>query len=222
MTVEKKNKDELFMHYADSPKIGMTTNYSVNASGNHGKRRQKVFEFFNFFKPGRTPEDYFGHKLFDGWDRDEWNRFYNLMFACVQAYMQDGIKEVVNSEKLKRKQIRLSYGEEFLEWWEEFIDDDPGNFNKNFGRPVMLQTLYKEFVQDNGFNEKDYSIKRFKSALISGIEVFDFRYTIRKNSQSGGGREFVLFRNDAEKAAYIPQKSNGIPQLFEHKNKEIN
>lgn len=222
MTVEKKNKDELFIPYQDSCKIGMTTNYNVNVSGNHGKRRQKVFELYNFFKPGRSPEDYFGHKLFDGWDRDEWIRFYNLMFGAVQAYLQEGIKEMVNSEKLKKKQIRLNYGEEFLEWFEEFTDDSPGNFNKQFGRPNMLQTLYKEFVQANAFNEKDYSIKRFKSALISGTEVFNFRYTLRKNTQAGGGREVILFRNDAEKAAFVPQKSNGVPQLFERNGKDVN
>lgn len=222
MTVEKKNKDELFISYPDSPKIGFTTNYNVNAVGNHGKRRQKVFEFSNYFRPGRTPEDHFGHKLFDDWDADEWNRFYNLMFACVQMYMLEGIKEVVNSEKLKRKQIRLNYGEEFLEWFEDFTNDDPASFSKNFGRPFMLQNLYKDFIQDNGFNEKDYSIKRFKSAIISGTEIFNLRYTIRKNSQSGGGREFILFRTDTEKAAFIPEKSNGIPQLFEDKNKRTN
>lgn len=222
MTVEKKNKDELFIPYADSPKIGMTTNYSVNASGNHGKRRQKVFELYNFFKPGRTPEDFFGHKLFDGWDRDEWIRFYNMMFCCVQAYMQSGIKEIVNSDKLKKKQVRISYGEEFLEWFEEFTDDTPENFNKQFGRPSMLQTLYKEFIQDNGFSEKDYSIKRFKSGLISGAEIFNFRCTITKNRQAGGGREVTLFRNDKEKAAYVPEKRNGAPEIFENNRRIIN
>jgi hypothetical protein len=59
MTVEKKNKDELFIPYSDSPKIGFTTNYNVNAVGNHGKRRQKVFEFGAFFKPGNSPEGLF-------------------------------------------------------------------------------------------------------------------------------------------------------------------
>jgi hypothetical protein len=201
MTTEKKNKDELFIHYKDSPKIGFTTNYNVNATGNHGKRRQKVFELYNFFKPGNTPEDYFKHKLFDDWDEQEWILFYNLMFTCVQAYMQDGIKEVVNSEKLKRKQIRLNYGEEFLEWWDAFTHAETGSF----GKPAMLQNLWREFINDNGFAEKDYSLKRFKNALISGTEVFDFRYRIRKNTQAGGGREFTLFRTEEERQKFIPE-----------------
>ena len=205
MTVEKKNKDELFIPYSDSPKIGFSTNYNVNTVGNHGKRRQRVLEFSPFFKPGNSPEDFFGHKLFDDWDTDEWNRFYNLMFLCVQGFLENNIKEVSNSEKIKRKQIRLNYGEEFLEWWDEFTDDKPENFNKNFGRPLMLASLYKDFIQDNGFAEKDYSIKRFKSGIVSGADIQNYRLRVRKNRQSGGGREITIFRATDEITETAPE-----------------
>lgn len=194
MTVEKKNKDELFIAYPDSPKIGMTTNYSVNAAGNHGKRRQKVFEFYNFFRPGRTPEDFFGHKLFDGWDRDEWIRFYNLMFFCVQVYMDQGIKEVLNSEKLKRKQIKLSYGEEFLEWWEDNLE--------YLGRGFRMQMdHYKDFINSADMSEKDYSIKRFKSAVTSATEIYGLVLYQEKNRQANNAK-MICVRKKEEKAPH--------------------
>ena len=62
---------------------------------------------------------YFNHKLFDDWDADEWNRFYNLMFTCVAFYFGEGVKEQENGNKLKRKHIKLNFGEEFLEWFDE-------------------------------------------------------------------------------------------------------
>ena len=65
ITVEKKNKDELFIPYKDSPKVMFTTNYTLPSSGNHAKRRQKVLEFAPYFGLDKTPEDEFGHKLFD-------------------------------------------------------------------------------------------------------------------------------------------------------------
>lgn len=194
MTVEKKNKDELFIPYSDSPKIGFTTNYNVNATGNHGKRRQKVLEFSGFFKPGNSPEDYFGHKLFDDWDIHEWNRFYNLMFVCVQAYFQEGVKEVMNSEKIKRKQVKLNYGEEFLEWWDDWTSDTPDNVNKPFGKEILLQDLHKGFLMDYGFTEKDYSNKRMKSAIVFGAEQFGYPIKVRKVRQVGGGRAVVMVR----------------------------
>lgn len=213
MTVEKKNKDELFIPYADSPKIGMTTNYSVNASGNHGKRRQKVFELFNFFRPGRTPEDYFGHKLFDGWDRDEWTRFYNLMFGCVQIYLQEGIKEIMNSEKLRKKQIRLSYGEEFLEWWEDNLE--------YLGRGFRMQMdHYKDFINSSDFSEKDYSMKRFKSALTSATELYDYTLHQAKNRQANNVK-MICIRKKGDPAPKIGDyvANNGIAgaDLFENK-----
>ncbi len=51
LTVEKKNKDEIYLEYADAPKYGFTTNYSITLKGNHGKRRGKVIEFSSFFHP---------------------------------------------------------------------------------------------------------------------------------------------------------------------------
>lgn len=212
MTVEKKNKDELFIPYPDSAKIGMTTNYSVNVSGNHGKRRQKVFELYNFFKPGRDPEMYFGHKLFDGWDRDEWTRFYNLMFACVQAYMQDGIKEVVNSEKLKRKQVRLNYGEEFLEWFEENLE--------YLGRGFKMQMEhYRDFINSMDLTEKDYSVKRFKSAITSATETFGYALHQAKNRQANNARMICIRKKDDPEPKlgdYVAGKGITGADLFEN------
>ena len=51
VTVEKKNKDELYIPYVDAPKFGFTTNYSIALNGNHAKRRAKIVEFSSFFSP---------------------------------------------------------------------------------------------------------------------------------------------------------------------------
>lgn len=160
--IEKKNKDELFMDYHDSPKFVFSTNYMLNLKGNHGKRRSKVFEFSPFFGIDITPMDHFKHLLFDDWDRDEWIRFYNLMFGCVSIYLQKGIASMEQTPMLKRKTIRTAYGDEFLEWFIDYIEPKNGNL----GKIAMQMTLYNEFVADNGFSSKDYSVKRFKSALL--------------------------------------------------------
>jgi hypothetical protein len=40
MTIEKKNKDEIFLSFDDSPKLAFTTNYSIASNAEHAKRRQ--------------------------------------------------------------------------------------------------------------------------------------------------------------------------------------
>lgn len=187
-TVEKKNKDELFIAYKDSPKIVFTTNYTLPSTATHAKRRQRVFEFSNFFSATYTPMDLFGHHLFDDWDSDEWNRFYNLMFSCIRQYLKEGIKEVVNSEKIKRKHIRLSFGEEFLEYWDDLVGDQNNNW-KVFG------DQYKSFLLRHDYDKKDYSKKRFKKALDDCSEIFQIKLETTRNWQNAGQHEFRIYRN---------------------------
>jgi hypothetical protein len=181
-TVEKKNKDELFIDYKDSPKFAFTTNYSLNIRGNHGKRRSKVFEFASFFGPGNTPLSYFKHLLFEDWDRDEWNRFYNLMFFSVSTYLDNGIKETAASEKMKRKQIKLGFGEEFLEFFEEYIQNGCEDW-----KPIT--EMFNNFKMENDFETKDYNIKRYKRGLEYGTELYGMQLETRRNRQANGRRE---------------------------------
>lgn len=185
ITVEKKNKDELFIPFKDSPKVIFTTNYTIPNSGNHAKRRQKVFEFAPYFSPKNSPEDEFGHKLFDDWDLDEWNRFYNLMFTCVQNYLEFGVRAVENSEKLGRKQIRVQYGEEFLDFIFSAAEE-----HKNY--PVKLEQLYNDFLNQSNFDKKDYSIKRFSKALEESCTILGIAYQGTRSKQFGN-KKIVTF-----------------------------
>lgn len=167
MTIERKNKDEFFIPYKDSPKILFTTNYTIQGNGGHGKRRQKIFEFSNYFSSSRTPKDQYGHNLFDDWDQDEWNRFYNMMFTCVAEYLANGVAAVDNSEKMKRKHIRLNYTSEFLEWWDSYVVDD-------LKKAKAFRDLYSNFLVANNFEKKEYSQRRFRAAIDECCEKFGF------------------------------------------------
>jgi hypothetical protein len=170
ITVEKKNKDEVHIPYVDSPKIIFTTNYTVNARGGHGKRRQRTFEFSNYFSTARTPEDEFGHKLFDDWDRDEWSRFHNFMFMCLQQYLIHGIPANVMSVATARKGVRGAFGNEFVEWYDDLEKDEWFVFGDK----------YNEFLSQNQYDKKDYSSKRFKAALETMSEAVGEVYETRR------------------------------------------
>jgi len=168
ITVEKKNKDELFIPYKDSPKVMFTTNYTIPNMGNHAKRRQKVFEFSPYFGAGKTPEDVFGHKLFEDWDKDEWNRFFNLMFNCVQIYLESGVLAVENSDKLLRKQVRVQFSEEFLEYFLGVIEEK--------GVWISKEQMYNDFLNMTGFEKKEYSMKRFSKAIDESCTILKIVY----------------------------------------------
>ena len=183
ITIEKKNKDELFLPYADSPKIAFTTNYSIAATAEHAKRRQRVFEFAPHYSSTFTPQDEFGHKLFDDWDNDEWNRFYNMLFCCIGMYLDVGIKEVKSSEKMKRKTVKVQFGEEFLEWWDDYAANGRTNWHQ-FG------TEYDAFLGSNKFEKRDFSVKRFRKSITETAKIFGLTYESRKNRQAMNLLEF--------------------------------
>lgn len=182
ITVEKKNKDELYIPYSDAAKFGFTTNYTINLKGNHGKRRGKVIEFGNFFNPRNTPLDYFGHQMFEGWDADEWNRFYNMMAECVQAYLMFGISDQYNSDSMKRKGIKLNFGEEFFDYFEEI----------KIGEWKFITEEYNYFLGQSGLDKKEFSQKRFKSGLENSCEVMSYTFEERKNRQAENRKEFKI------------------------------
>jgi hypothetical protein len=193
MTVEKKNKDELFISYADSPKILFTTNYTITTVGEHSKRRQRVFEFSPYFSSTYTPVDEFGHQLFDEWDEDEWNRFYNFMFICQQKYLKHGLKAVSSGIKMKRKHIRLSFGEEFLEYFDMITSEQ---------EQWMLSTeAYHAFLLQSNFEKKDYSHKRWKKGISQASEMLGYKMDTRKNRQAGNVMEFIIHGESSTRGA---------------------
>ena len=182
VTIEKKNKDEIYIDYNDSPKFGFTTNYTINYSGGHGKRRVKVVEFSSFFNHKNTPLDYFKHTLFNDWDNDEWTRFYNFMIECVQIYLESGIPSLDNSKTITRKNIKLNFGEDFL----DYFDDLKHGIWLEFG------SEYINFININDLEKKDYSQQRFKKGLQVASELSSFTIETRRNRQTNNKHEFKI------------------------------
>jgi len=189
MTIEKKNKDEIFLSFDDSPKLAFTTNYSIASNAEHAKRRQRVLEFAPFFSSSKTPEQHFGNKLFNDWDNDEWQRFYNFLFRCVQYYFVNGIKPIMNSEKLNRKQIKLQFGEDFLDYLDTIIED-------HLGQQLPLNEEWKNFLNRYELQARDYSLKRFSKGLQIGSQVLNIDYIGYKNRQDNNKKYFKIGKNN--------------------------
>ena len=112
------------------------------------------------------------------------------MFFCVSIYLQNGILEVDNSEKLKRKNIKLSFGEEFLEYMDDLIlrNDSVMNF--------QLSEEWKSFLLRNELEKKDYSLKRFRKAIEISSNTFELNIEWSENRQVNNTKQFK-FNNKA-------------------------
>jgi hypothetical protein len=174
LPVEKKNQKEFYIPFADAPKITISTNYVISDEGNHAKRRQRVLEFSNYFSPSRTPFDVFGRMLFEDWDGDEWNRFYNFMFFACQLYLENGIVQAGQTDTNKLKNIKLKYSEDLLLFFQNFAEKEEGNF-------LLFKEVYADFLKSYEYTPKDYSKDRFSKGMNYIASVLGHKLdTIRK------------------------------------------
>jgi len=88
ITVEKKNKDEIFVAFGESPKIIISSNFSISGVDDSTVDRQFIIEVSDHYNMKHRPVHEFGKMFFDGWSNEEWNEFYNLMIECLQHYLK--------------------------------------------------------------------------------------------------------------------------------------
>lgn len=91
ITLEYKNQPAVKLPVEKSPKIIITTNYTIGGVGGSHEARRFEVEFCNYFNVNYTPEMEFGHRFFEEWSEIEWQRFDNFMIRCLQVYLQNGL-----------------------------------------------------------------------------------------------------------------------------------
>jgi hypothetical protein len=176
MTVEKKGQDAYQIPFKDSPKISITTNYTIQGSGASHERRVFEVEIANYFNDQHSPEQEFGHLFFSDWNADEWARFDNFMIRCVQYFLKNGL---VQSDKvnLKLRKFRNEMGTEFIEFMElQNFDGKPINrkdfrdeFNKNYPMVAKFNTPQKfnKKVKDYcAFHNIDFEENKYNGVVM--------------------------------------------------------
>ena len=185
MTVEKKGKDAFTIPFVESPKISITTNYTVRGDGASFRRRVFEVEIANHFNDKHTPEDEFKHQFFADWDVNEWAMFDNFMIRCIQYYLANGLVES-NKVNLAYRKLKNNVGNEFIEFMEA------QNLNE-------LTISKKEFRDD--FNNQYRTLAGKNTAQIFNrnvTEYCEFHKIELSESRYNGVRSFVFSRNEPE------------------------
>lgn len=124
MPVEKKNLQAFTIEFKDSPKIAVTTNYTIQGEGSSFDDRRIIFELHPHYSNKYKPKDDFGRRFFDEWDALEWNKFDSLMVKGIQMYLQSSIlpiKDVLNKEK----KLRNLLGKDLFVYCEDVVRNIP-------------------------------------------------------------------------------------------------
>jgi hypothetical protein len=174
ITVNKKNKDEIFIGFDQSPKLCITTNYVISGSGNSHQRRRHELELHQYFGQNKTPLDEYGKLMFDQWSEKDWNKFDNYMIRNVQKFLNNGLIkiETINAEV---KRMIQATSKDFMDWADEQIWE--GNAR------LYIKHMYDSFVEE--FDNKKLSKVWFSRWVY---KYLDFREKVFENGRDNFGK----------------------------------
>jgi len=177
ITIEKKNKDEFYIPFAESPKLVISTNYSIKGVDDSTVDRQFIIEFSDHYNKQNRPIDEFGKLFFEGWNKDEWNAFYNYMIKCLQLYLANGLMRYTYVN-LERKRLIDETCSEFAEFSDTLV------YDKAYNKKELFEKFTAEYPEVERVNQPKFTrwLKIF--ARIKAVEVVE--------SKSGATRMIEL------------------------------
>ncbi len=125
--VERKYENKFVIPFKDSPKVMITTNYTIEGKGSSHRRRKIEFILSDTYNDEYTPEDRFSHLLFAEWEDSEWGKFYLFMTYCIQMYLLEGI--VKPRFNVAERTLKLNAPQSFISW-ATFSTGPDEKFNK--------------------------------------------------------------------------------------------
>lgn len=178
MTINRKGERKYTLAEKDTPKIGITTNHSINGFGGSFRDRQFLIAFSDYYDDDYKPIDDFGVNFFGEWDFDQWNMFYNFMAHCLMLYFKaqklgwgvsgSGLIEAP-IQRLEQRKKRQFIGENFMHWADNYFgvtDTDDGieldSANEHIGNKCERIALFSGFMEQCPSEKKYVTPQRFK------------------------------------------------------------
>lgn len=139
IAVEKKNKDQINIPFSESPKVLISTNFTIEGIDRSTVDRQFVVEFSDHYNETHRPIHDFKKRFFEkDWNEQDWAAFDNFMIECIQYYLVNGLVDCSYVNLIEKKLVDMTC-KEFV----EFIEDYTG------GEGFDKKSVYKEFVEQN-------------------------------------------------------------------------
>lgn len=173
--IEKKNRDEYKISFEESPKILLTTNYSIEGSDDSTLDREFVIEFSDYYNKSHRPVDDFGKRFFVDWDENDWRAFDNLMTRFVQYYLNFGLREY-ERVNLEMKKLIDSTCLEFAEFADDIV----------IGHEYNKKDLFEDFRNEN----KDYENMK-QNTFTRWIKIWANLKGYRIEERKSAGDRFV-------------------------------
>lgn len=181
ITVNRKNKDEVFIPFNRSPKIVITTNYVISGAGGSHDRRRHEIEFYQYFNANNSPLKEYGKLLFDQWSKDDWSRFDNYMIKNLQLFLRNGLTKTISINADSKRFIQATSQDFF-----DFSQDNQFTTELSYYNNELFNQFQNEY---NGY--KDMNPQRFARWIG---EYGKFKGWELEKGKNHKGR-FVIFKS---------------------------
>ncbi|NLT51831.1 MAG: hypothetical protein GXX85_13045 [Ignavibacteria bacterium] len=166
ITIERKNKDEIHLSYNESPKIVLSTNFTITGIDDSTLDRQFIIEFSDYYNKDHRPVDDFGKLFFDSWNNEEWSSFDNFMISCLQLFLQKGLLDY-DHINLEKKSLIDNTCAEFVEF-AEAGGIVPG---KEYEKKELYEAFKKEYEDFEKLTQSKFTRWLKVWAKVKGLEV---------------------------------------------------
>lgn len=180
ITIEYKGKDPVNLPIAESPKVLISTNYTIKAEGGSFERRMFEVELSSYFGAHHSPFDEFGCMLFNDWDDEEWARFDQYMINCLEYYLENGLVKY-EQKNLKIRKLINQTSQEFFEWMEsKDLPSDGDRINYKSEHEVFISEYedFAKWLKQRTFNNwlknyYDYKGIELNQKVSNGIRYYE-------------------------------------------------
>ncbi len=189
MIVERKYENRFSIPFEDSPKIVLTTNYTILGEGDSYKRRKIEVELSRYFNNRHQPENEFGRLFFSGWNQEQWELLYLCMIDCIQYYLKEGIHQPPEVNLYFRK-LKQEAGKEFVEYCME-----------NFECGIK----YEKTEEYEKYYSKNPGIKQEKKTFTQLIQLYAKGMDYNMNEPHSGDSSYFILSERKKKIVPKPE-----------------
>ncbi len=174
LLINKKNKPQISIPFERSPKVFITSNYSIGGMDISSARRKYEFAITKYFGEEIEPIDIFKREFFTGWDKQEWLRFDNLIVDCCAKYLGEEKKKNIGNITANSEERSL-----IVNTHKDFIDYMDSQLEINFFdfAPFFLKTKSITY-KDGSSTTNAVNIE----AYVHNQENPDYYFTITKKA----------------------------------------
>jgi hypothetical protein len=165
ITVEEKFVNKYRIPPELSPKIIVTTNYTIKGEGESHKGRKIEFELSHHFTADHGPEQEYGCRFFDDWEKQDWEQFYQFMMTCIQVYLQNGIIEPPKVN-VNLKRLLQEVGPDFIT-----VMDENVILNQRYDKKEIFEIYTSKYPYQVGITQRTFTSWVKLYAVVKGFKI---------------------------------------------------